>query len=87
MIGQLNEIGEVRHINVLLPFTIGLLDNSEALVALVSPNSSSSKKPFYITLHITKPSTVKGIAEMFDVLWARSIQFDTRIHRLENRTN
>jgi sugar-specific transcriptional regulator TrmB len=84
---ELSEIGEVRHINVSFPFTIGLLDNSEAILVLAFPDTSNLNTPLYVTVHITKPRMVKGLAEMFGALWKRSIQFDTRIRRLQNRNN
>jgi sugar-specific transcriptional regulator TrmB len=83
---QLNEIGEIRHINSFIPFTIGLLDDSEAIIIHLLPSTPQAKEPLYVSIHMAKSAAAKGIARMFDSLWEHSIPLETRIEQLHQRT-
>lgn len=79
---ELATIAEIRHNNLPLSVSIGILDQSEALIHYVQPDTPDLTSPTDVAIVTTNRNSIHDLRCLFDLVWDHSIPFERRLQEL-----
>ncbi len=80
---ELSRIAEVRHVECRFGFGAAILDESEAIIHHIHPDSPAlASSAADVALHTTNQLIVRDMLTMFKFFWLHSIPAETKLREL-----
>jgi sugar-specific transcriptional regulator TrmB len=75
---------EVRHTDEPIGFTMGIVDDTDAAIHYIDPDSPELDSRTDFTIHISSKQGIRHLGNLFEALWKEAIPMEELLHRKEN---